>query len=259
MKRNGRVAATLVILGAAVAFLAHYSFSAITAVAPVYELGGDLPTIVIDAGHGNFDGGAIGVDNIVEKDINLAIARNLYDLFTVNGFDAVLTRQGDESLHSSEFDSASTRKKKNSDIHNRMEIAKSYPNSILLSIHQNKFPREKYWGAQVFYGPKNESSKALGEIMQRRLIEMVQPENTRVYKACDDNVYLIYNAPMPSLLIECGFLSYPEEAHKLIDPAYQKQLAFAIFSGTAEYLGLETSQPDELTAPSEAGEAENIP
>lgn len=197
-----------------------------------------LPTIVIDAGHGGFDGGATGVDGIVEKDLNLSIARKLYDLFTVNGFDAVLTRDSDETLEDPSL--TTIRKRKNSDIHNRLELAKSYDNCILLSIHQNKFPQSQYFGAQVFYGPKNPQSEALAKITQRRMVEMLQPENTRQYKPCGDSVYLIYNAPMPALLIECGFLSNPDDAYKLIDADYQKKIAFAIFSSTAEYLGLQT-------------------
>lgn len=239
MKWKKSTAAAVLLFGLAAVSLMVHSVSEIMAVTPVFvgeEQG--LPTIVIDAGHGGFDGGATGVDGIVEKDLNLSIARKLYDLFTVNGFDAVLTRDSDETLEDPSL--TTIRKRKNSDIHNRLELAKSYDNCILLSIHQNKFPQSQYFGAQVFYGPKNPQSEALAKITQRRMVEMLQPENTRQYKPCGDSVYLIYNAPMPALLIECGFLSNPDDAYKLIDADYQKKIAFAIFSSTAEYLGLQT-------------------
>lgn len=232
------------------------SYAAITAVSPVILQEGEkeLPTIVIDAGHGGFDGGAVGVDGIVEKDINLSIALKLYDLFTVNGFDAVLTRDSDISLHRQE--DTTLRKKKNSDLHNRLAIASSYENAILLSIHQNKFTHSRFNGAQIFYGPKNEKSEPFAEIMQRRFIEMLQPENTRKYKKTGDSVFLIYNAPMPALLVECGFLSNPEEAYQLIDAEYQQKVAFTIFAGTMEYLGLEYEAPLETSSESE--EAQRI-
>ncbi|MEM1483553.1 N-acetylmuramoyl-L-alanine amidase [Oscillospiraceae bacterium PP1C4] len=237
MRVKKNMAVALILIGATVIFLASYSFRAITTAVPSFEEDAGLPTIVIDAGHGGIDGGAVGVDGIVEKNVNLSIALKLYDLFTINGFNAVLTRDKDISLHD---ESAKTvRKQKSSDLHNRFETAKSYPNSILLSIHQNKFGRSKSTGAQIFYGPKNPESAVFGEIMQRRFIEMLQPNNTRQYKPCGSNVFLIYNAPMPALLVECGFLSNSDEAHKLVTGEYQHRVAFTIFAGTVEYLGLE--------------------
>ena len=244
MRLQKRTAAVLSVLSAAIVFFAGYSYTAITAVAPSFERLEELPVIVIDAGHGGFDGGASGVDGIVEKDLNLAISQKLYDLFTVGGFEAVLTRQSDEALDDEGL--STIRQRKNSDIHNRLALAESYPNCILLSIHQNKFPQSQYFGAQVFYGPKHPQSQELGEILQRRMVEMLQPENTRKCKPCGDSVYLIYNAPMPALLVECGFLSNPDDAYKLIDSAYQQRVAFTIFSAVAEYLGMESTAPEDV-------------
>ncbi len=238
MRWKPGTAVILGLLGIAAAFFTSYSYQAITAVAPYERIEGQ-PTIVIDAGHGGFDGGAVGDDGTVEKEINLAIALNLRDLFQINGFKVVMTRESDVSTEDEGL--TTTRQRKNSDLHNRMALAKSCDNALFLSIHQNKFFRSRYWGAQVFYGPKNEESRTLGAIMQERLVDMVQPENTRQFKPCTDDVYLIYNAPMPALLIECGFLSNPEECAKLKKDSYQRQVAFAIFSATAEYLGLEHS------------------
>lgn len=225
---------------AVAAWTAGHSYQAITTNASVEFLGDSLPVIIIDPGHGGFDGGATSEDGLIEKDINLAISQKLYDLFKMNGFQVILTRDTDKDL--SDEGLTTIRQRKNSDIHNRLALANSYSDTILLSIHQNKFMRSKYWGAQVFYGPQNPESQKFGEIMQRTLIEMVQPENTRQYKPCEESVYLIHNAPMPALLVECGFLSNPEEAQKLNQDSYQKKLSFAIFSATAEYLGLEAEQ-----------------
>jgi len=204
-----------------------------------------------DTGHGGYDGGAVGSNHVVEKDINLSIALKLYDMLRINGFKAVLTRDSDVSLH--DDDHASNRKKKNSDIMKRFAIAKSYDNAILLSIHQNKFMRPKYFGAQVFYGPKNEESERLGKIMHARMINMLNPENTRQSKKCTDSVYLVYNAPMPALLIECGFLSNPEEERLLNTEEYQQKVAFTIFCGTMEYLGLEYQGEGGEASSSEQG------
>ncbi len=202
-----------------------------------------LPTIVIDAGHGGFDGGAVGVDGIVEKDINLAIAKKLQLFFAVNGFPTVMTREEDRSLEDPGLETV--RKRKNSDIHNRKALADSYGDCILLSIHQNKFPQSKYFGAQVFYGPKNPQSQQMGELLQQRMVEMLQPENTRKAKPCGDCVYLIYHAQMPALLVECGFLSNREDAQKLSDPAYQDKVAFTIFTAVAEASGWRIPEADQ--------------
>ena len=244
MKVQKSTAAAVILLMLTEFVLARYSIRSITAVSPSFEAFEAPPTIIIDAGHGGFDGGAVGVDGIVEKDINLSIALKLYDLFTINGYDAILTRDRDIALN--DETATTTRQKKNSDIHNRFDLMKTYDNCIFISIHQNKFTQSKYFGAQVFYGPKNPESQLLGEIMQANLIEMLQPENTRKSKPCTDSVYLIYNAPVPALLVECGFLSNADDAYKLVNADYQKRIAFAVFTGVSEYLNYpgRTEQPE---------------
>lgn len=247
-----RFAAFICVLVVAGGIMAAHSVRMILAAVETMAPAGGLPVIVIDPGHGGFDGGATGVDGIVEKDINLAIAKKLRLLFMVSGFDTAMTREDDRSVEDEGL--KTIRKRKNSDIHNRKALADSYGDCVLLSIHQNKFPQSQYFGAQVFYGPKNPESKRMGELLQERLVEMLQPENTRLAKPCGDSVYLIHNAEMPALLIECGFLSNPDDAAKLADPAYQDRVAFAIFAATAEGLGWRV--PDEMEAPEAAGEAE---
>lgn len=229
-----RVIAALCCLGIALAFIAH-AVARITAVSPVIAGADEPPVIVIDAGHGGFDGGASD-NNTVEKDINLTIAKKLYEVLTLNGFKSVLTRDEDVSLEDEGLQTI--RKKKNSDIHNRMKLADSFPDCILLSIHQNKYTESKYYGAQVFYGPKNAQSAQMGEIFQKNMIEMLDPTNTRQTKPCTDSVYLIHNAQMPALLIECGFLSNPDEAARLRSDEYQNRVAFTLFCSILEFLSL---------------------
>ena len=234
-RRKGITVLTLGIFTGFLIAFSSYSYRAITADAP-YEVLEGLPTIIVDAGHGGFDGGATGAGGIVEKEINLQIAQQLCDLLRSCGFDVVMTRTEDISLEDEGL--SSVRQRKNSDIHNRLALAKQSGNAILLSIHQNKYTVSKYWGAQVFFGPENAESEKLARAVQEKF-RILQPDNTRQYKACGDSVYLIYHAPIPALLVECGFLSNPEEAYLLTTPDYQKKVAFTIFSGLCNYLNLE--------------------
>lgn len=234
----------LVLVAVAASITAVHSVKTVMAEAQgQMPLAPGLPTVVIDAGHGGFDGGAVGVDGIVEKDINLAIAKKLQMFFAVNGFSTVMTREEDRSLEDPGLETV--RKRKNSDIHNRKALADSCGDCILLSIHQNKFPQSKSFGAQVFYGPQNPESQRMGELLQQRMVEMLQPENTRKAKPCGDSVYLIYHAQMPALLVECGFLSNREDAQKLSDPAYQDKVAFTIFTAVAEASGWRVPETEQ--------------
>ena len=193
-----------------------------------------LPVIIIDAGHGGFDGGASTADGFPEKDINLSISLYLKDYLELFGFKTILTRSSDASL---EDDGLTTiRKKKTSDIHNRMKIMSETDNAVFLSIHQNFYPVEKYSGMQVFYSPhlSNESS-FLAQCIQDSTVELLQPENDRQIKECGTSVYLIYNAQKPACLVECGFLSNKEEADMLKSGEYQKQVAFCIATGVKKY------------------------
>lgn len=234
----------LVLVAVAASITAVHSVKTVMAEAQgQMPLAPGLPTVVIDAGHGGFDGGAVGVDGIVEKDINLAIAKKLQMFFAVNGFPTVMTREEDRSLEDPGLETV--RKRKNSDIHNRKALADSCGDCILLSIHQNKFPQSKSFGAQVFYGPQNPESQRMGELLQQRMVEMLQPENTRKAKPCGDSVYLIYHAQMPALLVECGFLSNREDSQKLSDPAYQDKVAFTIFTAVAEASGWRVPETEQ--------------
>ena len=190
------------------------------------------PVVIVDAGHGGEDGGA-SANGVLEKDINLAVSLKLRDMLTASGYTVVMTREEDISIYDS---SASTiHEKKISDMRNRRDIINKSSSNILISIHQNKFEKEKYSGTQIFYSKNNGHSIKLAENIQRSVTGLLQPENKRELKAADSSVYLLDNAEVPAVIVECGFLSNKEEAKKLSTDEYQKQLAFAILCGFLDY------------------------
>ena len=194
-----------------------------------------LPTIIIDAGHGGFDGGTSSDDGIIEKDINLKISLYLCEYLNFFGFNTILTREKDESLES---DGLSTiREKKSSDIHNRMDLMEKTDNALFVSIHQNHYSVEKYYGLQVFYSPNfSEESSQLAQSIQDTVTELIQPDNERQIKKCGTSVYLMYNAVKPAVLVECGFLSNHNESQLLKTEEYQKKIAFCVALGIRDYV-----------------------
>lgn len=184
------------------------------------------PTIVLDAGHGGFDGGASSSSGALEKDINLSIALKTRDVLTLFGFDVVMTRDDDTAL-------ANTKKE---DMYSRLDIVKNNPNSVFISIHQNHFSEGKYSGAQMFYGANNsEDARALALILQNNFKENLNPQNTRQVKSADKSLFLFKKAPQPSVLIECGFLSNFSEAQLLQNEKYQTKIALTIAQSVTEY------------------------
>ena len=184
--------------------------------------------IIIDAGHGGFDGGATSVFGDLEKDINLEISKSLCDTFKIFGFDVVMTRNDDKAL-------ARTKKE---DMYKRLEIIRKYPDSIFLSIHQNHYSEEKYFGPQMFYGKGNgEESKILAEILQQNF-KKISPDNIRQVKESYPSLFLFKKATQPSVLIECGFLSNNRESALLKSREYQKKIAFIIVESVLEYYNL---------------------
>ena len=192
------------------------------------------PVIIIDAGHGGFDGGAVGIGNTIEKDINLAISQKIYDMAVLNGFNAIMIRDSDIAVNDEGL--KTIREKKASDLKNRLALAKKYPQAVYLSIHQNHFPQSQYWGTQVFYGPKNEDSKVLAQKIQDSVRLNLQPDNKREIKPAEKNIYILYNALNTAVLVECGFISNAEECEKLNSAEYQQQIAFEIFSAVSEHI-----------------------
>lgn len=193
----------------------------------------DEKTIILDAGHGGFDGGASAADGTSEKDINLNITLILADMLRQNGYSVILTRETDVSTDDVETDQISTRKK--SDLRNRLALMKDYPKALFVSVHLNKFTTTAANGSQVFYSPKTEGSRELSESIQRSIISLLQPLNTRVCKKATSSTYILYNATIPAVLVECGFLSNKAELEKLKQPDYQAQMAFCIAKGIIEF------------------------
>lgn len=195
--------------------------------------GPDLPSVIIDPGHGGVDGGAVGVDGAVEKNINLSIALKLRSFFLASGYQVIMTREDDRSIHDQGSDTI--RKQKSSDLHNRLDIIKAHPKALFISIHQNIFQDSRYSGAQVFYSPGVASSKTLAETIQGSIRSLLQPDNSRVVKKATDDLFLLYYAKSPAIMVECGFLSNGTECRLLQDDAYQNKMAFAIYTGTLSY------------------------
>ena len=191
------------------------------------------PQIILDAGHGGFDGGAVANDGTVEKDINLKICVTLAEFLRFGGYDVIMTRSDDISTDDVDSDKIATRKK--SDLKNRLELMKNNPDAIFVSIHLNKFTTSTASGSQVFYSGKCEESAALGEAIQSAIVGLLQPTNTRVNKKATSSTYLLYNATVPAVLVECGFLSNAGDLQKLKDKDYQKKMAFSIFCGITRY------------------------
>lgn len=199
-----------------------------------YTVGGNTQNgrinLVIDAGHGGIDAGTIGVDNSNEKDINLSIALKLYDFARVTGINAYLIRSGDYMYYKKGDDT------KRSDLYNRMDYINSINNSTLISIHQNHFEDEKENGMQIWYSPNDDKSPVLAESILNVTKKFLQPDNKRLNKKSDSAYYLLHKAQVPSVMVECGFMSNRAENEKLQNEDYQNKLAYLIMLGTNIYI-----------------------
>lgn len=189
-------------------------------------------TVIIDAGHGGEDGGAVGADGCKEKDLNLAIALELGERLDELGYTVIYTRTDDRLLYTEEENIHGIRKI--SDLKNRCKIAAEHKDAIFVSIHMNTYGQSKYSGLQVYYSPKTPESKILSDCIQSEVCAQMQPENHRKTKRGDD-IYILENTDNVAILVECGFLSNPEECKKLSEKEYQKQLSFAIACGMIKY------------------------
>lgn len=200
-------------------------------------------TLLLDAGHGGFDGGATGCSGVLEKDVNLAITQKLAAYASLCGYRVEMTRTADVST--AEPGLSSIRSRKKSDLYRRLAQIEENEEATVLSIHQNSFPDARIWGAQVFYSPNHPGSRRLAERLQQAFHRM-QPENLRQPKPAEENLFLMTRAKQPAVLIECGFLTNPTECAKLEDAAEQQRLAHTILS--AVMVG-EDSDGDESEIP----------
>ncbi len=191
------------------------------------------PTIIIDAGHGLEDGGAVSKNGLMEKDINLEIALSLEKFLSQGGFKVVMIRSTDTAIYD---DTAQTlRDKKVSDIHNRSEICNNSENNIFISIHQNFFTQSQYKGTQIFFSKNDPESKTLAECIKRSVVDFLQNDNERQCKQADENIYILDKATVPAILIECGFLSNAEETKLLASKEYRNKLSYCIYIGFLQY------------------------
>ena len=197
-----------------------------------------FPTIVIDAGHGGIDSGCVSINGAEEKDINLNILLNLRQLLDLAGFDTVVTRDSDRSIHDLGVTGLGNQKK--SDMENRLAIINSCEDAIFISIHQNQFTDPQYYGAQMFYPAESQESQRLAQILQNSIVSRLQPENKREIKPVGDEIYLLHYSKFPAVMAECGFLSNQAEADLLESEEYQSKVAFSIFAGICEYLFSQT-------------------
>lgn len=188
-------------------------------------------TIIIDAGHGGEDGGATSCAGYLESGINLEIALRMNDMMHYLGYDTVMVRTTDTAIHT-KGDTIAARKA--SDLKERARLVNETENGILISIHQNYFSDDRYSGAQVFY-PMTGDSKKLGTLLQTNIVNILNPDSKRLAKKAS-GVYLLEHIECTGVLIECGFLSNPEEEQKLRSDAYQKQLCAVIAATLSSFL-----------------------
>lgn len=218
---------SLLLVGGIIVFLTFYNFFP-KYIFPVFSIKKEKKIIVIDAGHGGNDPGKVSADGTPEKDINLEIAKYLQDYLIAQDYMVYLTRDTDCGLYDTNASN-----KKTSDLRHRIQFFKDKNASYVISIHQNSYSDTIQHGAQSFYQTGSASGKLLAESIQNTLLKM-DPTNTRSAKS-SDSYYLLKNSSMPAVIIECGFLSNPEEAALLKDTNYQKKIAYAISLGLCAY------------------------
>ncbi len=188
------------------------------------------PVVIIDAGHGGEDPGAVS-NGLVEKELNLEIAKLLNEILVANGYQTHLTRYDDRLL----YGEGEENRKKYYDIRNREKAANGFENAIFVSIHMNKFPADYCKGLQAFYKSGNEAGKLLAESVQSN-VKVFQTDNKRIIADAKNTIYLLEKLEMPATLVECGFISNEDEAELLKDLNYKIAITMSIYCGVAEYL-----------------------
>lgn len=187
-------------------------------------------TVIIDAGHGGNDPGKVGVNHALEKDINLKIATILRKYLVAQDVRVIMTRESDMGLYQE-----SAKNKKVQDMKNRCALIENEKPSLAVSIHQNSYNEEYVHGAQIFYYTHSETGKVLAELIQKQINSSIDPNSTRFAKA-NDSYYLLKKTTVPTVIVECGFLSNYEEAAKLVEESYQEKMAWAIHLAVLQYL-----------------------
>lgn len=193
--------------------------------------------VVIDAGHGGIDGGVVGVNTgIKESTLNLLVAKELKRCFLSAGIDVVMTRENENGLYGT---ATSSRKKK--DMQKRKNIIENAQPEMVISVHMNKYSVSTRRGAQVFFDKNNQRGVSLANAVQKSLNAM--EETVREYSALNGDYYILTSHNYPSIIVECGFLSNPEDEALLMTDAYRQKIAYAIFKGCIDYLSETTFYP----------------
>lgn len=190
--------------------------------------------ILLDPGHGGEDGGAVGYSGSIEKNLNLAISLQLRELLTFIGFEVEMTRDTDTARGDTSL--GTIRERKVSDMYERLELYNSNTQALVISVHMNNYGDKSVRGVQVFYSQNTAESQALGQSVQSAVATQLHPENKFVLKPAEKNLFLLFHSKTPAILIECGFVSNPDEEALLKSSDYQRQMAFAILSGVMDYI-----------------------
>lgn len=208
-----------------------FAGNAVTKSAVSENVSGARISVVIDAGHGGFDGGAVGDDGTLEKGLNLSLARSLAKQLKIMGADVIMTRDSDVM-----YAEESSSHKKLDDLNHRINTVSSAGECVFVSIHMNKFPVPKYSGFQMYYSPNNGESRALADALQSAVKKTLQQNNARLPKNAGDNIYILTKLECPAVLAECGFLSNPEELALLNTDEYREKLALVLATALMEYI-----------------------
>lgn len=192
-------------------------------------------TIVVDAGHGAPDGGAVSANGIEESVLNLQIAKKVKEKLEEENYNVIMTREDENNVADENVQSKTIREIKSSDLNNRVKIANECDANMLLSIHMNKFEDSKYRGWQTFYSEHSKDGKLLAESIQIAIGESVQLENKRTALKIS-GIKIIDHSKVPAVIVECGFLSNMEECELLQNEEYQEKLASGICIGVKQYL-----------------------
>ena len=219
----------VIIISVLILYTSFCNHNAVTASAGVMS----FDTVILDAGHGGADGGAVAPDGTEEKLVNLQITLKIKAILELYGYNVVLTRTDDNSIHDEK--ATSLRQQKVSDIRNREKIINSHPAAIFVSIHQNKFYDSSVHGAQVFYSKNNPLSQNLAQSISDSIVTEIQQDNPRQIKKSGTEIYLLYHSQIPSVMVECGFLSNNDDLNKLKNDSFQKLLAITIVKGILNY------------------------
>lgn len=229
----GNLAAFMLVLCTLIGYANNSNFTSIISHGSEVVNSEEEFTVVIDPGHGGMDSGAVSVNGILEKDLNLVISKLLSEYLEKSGVNTVLTRTDDTmlSLPGSELNS------KTQDLSARSEIANTHLNGIFVSIHMNKFTSSDVSGLQVWYSNNGRLSEILAQCIQSNVVKTLQTTNKRQVKNAGKSIYVLRKVNVPAVLVECGFLSNAEEEKLLVSPDYQIKLAQSIGDGILKYIG----------------------